>query len=212
VDGTGRAAGPTADTSTGDSIAGDTVRPASPEVPPGDPQIRAIVDRLHDGLVPVPVGTQVTLVGSWNDEFSVTAGVIDDQAIKAYNGGQCHALAIAINKRKGWPIVALMNYAYNDDDDPEEPTWELMMTHVGALTPEGDFVDINGRRPVADVVNQYIDDYYGAGDAEGDEFGIEVVTPGRLAGMLDADDMRPPAMDVAVTFVDAVLAKDSVPA
>ena len=172
-----------------------------------DPQVSAISARLHHGLVPVPDGTDTSVVGVWHRTFPLTAGVVDDRAVQAMTNGQCLALAAALNHRTGWPIVALMNYPYEDFEEPGyEPNRDDQMTHLGVLSPDGKtFVDICGARPVDDVVASYRRAFYGE-QADSDTFGIQIVDAAWLEFMLQDPKMRRPAMQVAVTFVDAVLA------
>jgi hypothetical protein len=171
-----------------------------------DLQVRVISARLHHGLVPVPDGTDTSVVGVWHRSFPLTAGVVDDRAVQAMTNGQCLAMAVALNHRTGWPIAALMNYAPEDIEDPYEPNRDDQMTHLGVLSPDGKtFVDICGARPVDDVVAFYSRAFYGE-HADRDTFGIQIVDAAWLEFMLLDPKMRRPAMHVAVTFVDSVLA------
>lgn len=58
-------------------------------------------------------------------------GVIDANAEYAFSQGQCHALALAIQKQTGWK-------AYIAGQD-----WDAEM-HVAVKTPDGRYLDIRG--------------------------------------------------------------------
>ena len=77
----------------------------------------------------------VTLAGSFDDKWQVHPGVIDDQAISAYEDGHCLALATAIASRTGWSV--LMHLAHYDDG-------QLALVHAWAKNPAGALVDIKG--------------------------------------------------------------------
>lgn len=62
----------------------------------------------------------------------VRPGTVDDAAVYAYKNGQCIALALAINRRTGWPIVVHVSRAGS-------PDWERRMHgHVIPLARAGD--------------------------------------------------------------------------
>src|SRR5579859_1723892 len=55
--------------------------------------------------------------------YRVSVGVLDDRAVRAFLGGQCHALALALHARTGWPLAWV-------EDDEGEPK------HCFVLDPE----------------------------------------------------------------------------
>ena len=66
-------------------------------------------------------------------------GVLDDNALKAFTHGQCHSLALAINKLTGWPIKGA---SYNKEADPADSP-----AHVLIYSPKlRAYVDIRGVR------------------------------------------------------------------
>lgn len=170
-----------------------------------DPQVRGICALLHDGLVPMPVGVDTSVVGVWQRQFPLTTGVVDDRAVQAMTNGQCLALAVALCHRTGWPIAALMDHGEGGGEPDDTRSRDDQMTHLGVLSPDGTaFIDICGARRVDDVLAQYRRDFYGE-RAEPSSFGIQVVDADWLEFMLHDPHMRRPAMRVAVTFVDPVL-------
>ena len=62
------------------------------------------------------------------------AGVIDDNAKRAFMRGQCHALAIAIHRLTGALIVGICD-SYDEEDSPG---------HCVVALNNGDYLDING--------------------------------------------------------------------
>src|SRR4051812_28141995 len=77
----------------------------------------------------------VTVAGARNKTFQVRPSVIDDSAIAAYIGGQCHALALALHKATGWPIIACEGEELNDDELTDEEEFEIW--HFVVQVPDG---------------------------------------------------------------------------
>ena len=81
-----------------------------------------------------------TTVPIWNlgsvNKISIHKnGTINKNAILAFKRGQCHSLALAINKLLGWPIYGICD-VHNTDTDPG---------HVVVKNPKnGGYVDIEG--------------------------------------------------------------------
>ena len=63
-------------------------------------------------------------------------GVIDYNARRAFHSGQCHALALAINKLTGWPIKGV-----GDDDSDTADSPAHCLVYVPALRR---YLDIDG--------------------------------------------------------------------
>lgn len=63
------------------------------------------------------------------------AGIVDDNAIRAFTYGQCHALALAIRKLSGLPLVGIWRDYDRDKDEP---------AHIAVLLPNGELLDIQG--------------------------------------------------------------------
>lgn len=85
-------------------------------------------------------------VSIWNGWFGRTTveltiddegfGVIDENAKRAFQHGQCHALAIAISQMTGWPIKGMGRPNYDEPDSPQ---------HCVVWSPTlKKYVDING--------------------------------------------------------------------
>lgn len=119
-------------------------------------------------------------------DFCLTPGKINAEAVHVYSNGQCHALALAINERTGWPIVGASPFG---TDYPN---------HVAVKRPDGRIIDITG----------YVNfGYWGSEWYELD--------PGVVRNRFEDDDgpaYLEPNIEVARTFVDAVLAQVSEPA
>ena len=63
--------------------------------------------------------------------FLLERGVLDERALAAFVGGQCHGLALAIRQRTDWPLVAV-------DDEKDE------CVHICVRRPDGLLVDVTG--------------------------------------------------------------------
>ncbi|ACZ92018.1 hypothetical protein [Streptosporangium roseum] len=77
-------------------------------------------------------------------ELTVRPGVIDEAAIELYGYSQCHILARSMHRRTRWSfgVVELV----------DSRRW----AHLGVLTPAGHFLDIEGVRPVDQVVAEFL--------------------------------------------------------
>lgn len=135
-------------------------------------------------------------------ELPVTVGVVDDQARLAFLNGQCHALALAISERTGWPLVAVAasECVYDEDcgEDDSDGGCGCQYEHIGVRSPDGEIVDIRGWHTDEDWIEGSSDPADNeVSDLPGDR--IEMI-------VFDDDSWRPPDMPVARAFVDAVLA------
>jgi len=76
----------------------------------------------------------------------LTPGVLDDAARYAFAAGHCHALALAIHERTGWPMLAMSgrNSGYKD------------LRHVVVLMPDGKWLDIQGPRDSEEQLHLHI--------------------------------------------------------
>lgn len=149
----------------------------------------------HPGVRPAGVG--VILDGSVCSAV-VRVGERDQAAVDAYLAGQCHALALALHERTGWPLFSVgpsTCYCEAHDDD-SDGVCSCQVEHLAVRSPDGLLVDIYGpiceedflqeRHPETDVLRPLTDD--------------------RLAAILYSDaPWRPPDMATARGFVDVAL-------
>lgn len=77
----------------------------------------------------------VTLTGSLDERWSITPGVVDDDAIDAYETSHSLSLALAISGRTGWPVV--LHLAHFDRQ-------RVALVRAWAQMPSGRLVDIHG--------------------------------------------------------------------
>jgi hypothetical protein len=81
--------------------------------------------------------TARTIRVSLNDgDFILTEGVIDEQARHVFTCGYCDALALALHRHTGWPLVSA---GWFGDDGEFEPGG-----HYGVEAPDGCVIDIEG--------------------------------------------------------------------
>ncbi len=145
----------------------------------------------------------VLLHGSEGSTYTVTPGVIDDEARSAYISGQCHALALALHEATGWQI-------WGSEDE------EFDIVHVAVRDPQGRFHDITGRYDVDDYLEEEHCGAYG-GDAD---FLVQL-HPDEVRAFGDEEGWREPDLETARSFVrplleihgelDALLPDDEVP-
>lgn len=148
-------------------------------------------------------GATVEIEGTdWSGPHVVTVGVIDGDAVTAYRNGQCHALALAIAERTGWPIVAVGpgECCYDEDCLDTEDSSGLcscQVQHLAVERPDGWLIDIEGPRPPEDFI-------LASADPDLDE--IHDLAPDRLEEIIwRAEAWRRPDVVVARGFVDAAL-------
>lgn len=59
----------------------------------------------------------MTVPGSYQEQFTVTAGRLDDAAREAFANGQCHSFARAMTTATGWPMAVLVKLECCIDPD-----------------------------------------------------------------------------------------------
>lgn len=79
--------------------------------------------------------------------FTVTAGVIDDDAEALFGRGYCHWLAGAIHTLTGWKLVTVDVRVRRGDWQP---------VHTAVRTPEGRLLDIFGEHTKDDMFDRYL--------------------------------------------------------
>lgn len=125
---------------------------------------------------------KLTVIGSEHRAWRVTPGVIDADAVHAFTSGQCHALALALHERTGWPL----RWLEDDEGDP---------LHCFVETPEGKALDIAG---VHDR-DEMLEGWQGVYDEAASSDQLRALSFG-FGGW------RVPDTKAASAFVDAVLA------
>ncbi|NML55100.1 hypothetical protein HHL19_35775 [Streptomyces sp. R302] len=152
----------------------------------------------HERAVDIAAST-VTVRGADGTSFALTPGHINEVARVAFTSGQCHALARAVSDATGWPMALLADdeCIYDSDlcgdDDIAEGLCACQLDHVVVVHPNGQHIDINGMfNPGA------VPDYDGARTVP--------MTAHLWQHLLDSPHWRPPALDVARTFVAPLLA------
>lgn len=79
----------------------------------------------------------------WCGEANVQPGLLDHEAVHCFTNGQCHALALAIHQRTGWPLVQA---GWNEADYPDH--W--LVRH-----PSGQLLDIVGLQSEEEVCERW---------------------------------------------------------
>lgn len=126
------------------------------------------------------------IVNIWNcgtkNKIDINSrGHINKNAIKAFKRGQCHALALAINKIMGWPIYGICDWS-NTPSDPG---------HICVKNPKnGGYVDIDG---------------YGAVQRWRDRWGDVTLHPLTPAQTYKLDTYLRPSVKKAIPFAKKVL-------
>jgi hypothetical protein len=94
-----------------------------------------------------PLGS-TTLTARWEQRYryrarptaftSSSRGELDERALRAFTEGQCHGFALALHRRKQWPLVAI------DDADGS-------CVHICARDSDDRLVDIRGFHPAGEM-------------------------------------------------------------
>lgn len=149
----------------------------------------------HPGVT--PADDEVALRGSM-DDVPVRVGVRDDNSSYVFKAGQCHALALALNERTGWPIVSVgpSECVCDEHDDDSAGVCACQVSHLAVRSPDGDLVDIDGPVPEEDFLQAH--------DPDNDS--VRQLADDRLGKILYGDDpWLPPDMATARGFVDVSL-------
>jgi hypothetical protein len=62
---------------------------------------------------------------------------------KRFTSGDCHVLAMAISKKTGWPTYCFLG------------EWLIPDIHAFVLTPDGEALDIDGKRPLKAIMDEW---------------------------------------------------------
>lgn len=148
-----------------------------------------------------PSGSVVELPVTNDTTAAVTVGTVDTDAVTAYTNGQCHALALALAERTGWPLVAIGHpEPCHMDDCPvgADGMCDCQIEHVAVQRPDGSILDIEGVSPRS----AYVDD----DDPDFDE--LFAIAPERLEKLAGDGWASWPDPDLVTArgFVDVVLA------
>jgi hypothetical protein len=122
---------------------------------------------------------QVRLEGTHSRIFVLEAGSLDDAALLAFTGSQCHGLALAIQQKTGWPLVAV------DDGSGK-------CVHICTRDPAGRLIDVTGSHSPEEMSRN-------SGGA------TREVDRGYLAELQSRHEWVAPDPDSAYSFVEPVL-------
>lgn len=133
--------------------------------------------------------------------FDLTPGVLDGAARHAFTMGACAALALALHKRTGWPLVAITDH--HNASRPEggglpQAGWGSSL-HYGVLHPSGKFVDVDGAQDVEEATRAY------DGDADDGRAAWGITSEAIVREWYVNCQGEPVPVRVAESFVDAVL-------
>lgn len=83
---------------------------------------------------------------------NLTPGVIDGYAKHAFKYGACGALAIALHRHTGWPIVAITDH-HNVYENHQAGGGSAL--HWAVQTPGGKLLDIDGLHDPEELTEEY---------------------------------------------------------
>ena len=114
----------------------------------------------------------------------ITPGVLDDAARYAFSAGHCHALALAIHERTGWPMLAMSGRysAYKD------------LQHVVVVMPDGKWLDVQGPRDPEEELHRH----------------KQAINADEVSNMGRIRHWKNPQLEIAREFVDAVFAEHGI--
>lgn len=123
----------------------------------------------------------IELKAASDRSFVVEAGVLDQRAILAFVGGQCHGLALALHARTGFPLAAVLD-------------GEGTCVHVVVRADDGLLIDITGAHTEAELA------------AEGN-YSVRGVDDHFIRGLEAQHGWAPADVAQAEAWVDAVLSR-----
>ncbi len=109
----------------------------------------SVISLLTDAFG-LPTDRPVSVLGANGATYSVTPGLIDGAARRAFTEGQCHALALALTEMTGWPATALLTTECSALDEMctdagiEDDQCPCRIGHIVVTRPDGAHVDIDG--------------------------------------------------------------------
>jgi hypothetical protein len=95
------------------------------------------------GLSRIPVVDNNVLSFAVEDSFLFTA---DEDIIQYFTEGQCNALAFQLHKLTGWTLALLSDEPVGSED---------YMGHVFVIDSYGYAIDIEGRRPLQELLDRW---------------------------------------------------------
>lgn len=130
------------------------------------------------------------------DPKLLTPGRLDGYAKRAFKYGACGALALALHRRTGWPIVAITD-AHNVDEHGRAGGGSAL--HWTVRRPDGLLIDVDGAHRPADLVAEYKREADDGAAAAGLSTEADC-----LEWYVEAQG-EPVPLSLAESFVDAVL-------
>lgn len=140
-------------------------------------------NRRSSGARPRAAAGRVRVAAANGSAYWIRPGLLDAAARRAFTAGQCHALALAVHERTGWPIAAII-------EEDEEGLAQIL--HLGVIAPGDRFLDALGVHDPSDLVTGETD------LAEGLE-------PHELIALGEHPDWAVPDLATARSLVDPVL-------
>jgi hypothetical protein len=115
---------------------------------------------------------------------------ISENTRSVFLTGHCHSLALAIHQKTGWPMVGIVaqqsgNPRKSLDAMFDEPLDMRAVgrrwVHMGVLSPEGDFVDIDGASSQEEALGKHVPKKWDA--SKGPYAKIIHMTPSQVADL-----------------------------
>jgi len=128
----------------------------------------------------------LSIEGADDIQFTVRPGHFDDEAREACTLGHCHSLALALHRRFGWPMVAVM-----DDKGPMHIAVRLPDERI--LDAEGCFFD----------ESHFLSTY---GTSYQRDLSLRPIDEEEVLALPDAEDWRVPRVELAATWIEELLA------
>jgi hypothetical protein len=118
-----------------------------------EPHGSRIADVFKRYLAAHPSPAPITLIDTWDNEVTITAGQLDDDAIYIFTNGHCHSFALAAHEATGLPMMGLQPVV-DPDADPDD-LWDPNMKYVNHivlhLDPET-YLDAEGLHRYEDAI------------------------------------------------------------
>ena len=146
----------------------------------------------------------VSLNTNYGGTVVVTPGVLDEDALFGFSGGQCHAMAIALSERLDKPLLVMVTVGESEDipSNPDEEWIANHWTHAVVEISTEKYLDVSGVWDEEEVIDNYC--RIGEDDLE---YSLVPIEREGLENLHNYGKCQAPQTDIARLFVDVVLAE-----
>jgi len=141
--------------------------------------------RSTDTSAILPRQKALIIEGADDTQFTVRPGRFDNAAREACTLGHCHSLALALHRRFGWPMVAIL-----DDEGP---------MHIAVRLPDERLLDADGCYfSESHLLSRY-------GTSYQRDLTLRPIDEQEILRLPETEDWRTPCVALADTWIEELL-------